>query len=106
MPAVYLETTNVSYLTAWNSLELIMAARQQITRDWWDHRRHDFDLFISQLVIDEASAGDSNAALRRLEVLEGMALLEANDDAHVLTDSLIRDLSLPERAAADALHIA
>jgi len=32
-PAVYLETTIVSYLTAWRSPELVMAARQEITRE-------------------------------------------------------------------------
>jgi hypothetical protein len=106
MPSVYLETTIPSYLTAWRSPELVMAARQQITRDWWDNRRHDFELFVSQLVIDEASAGDPAAAARRLEVLEGISLLEPHDDTQVLVDALIRDLSLPDRAAADAVHIA
>jgi hypothetical protein len=61
MPSVYLETTIPSYLTAWRSPEIVMAARQEITRDWWDHRRRDFELFVSQLVIDEASAGDPGA---------------------------------------------
>ncbi len=106
MPSVYLETTIPSYLTAWRSPELVMAARQQITRDWWDSRRHDFDLFVSQLVIDEASAGDPAAAARRLEVLEGIPLLGPHEDTQMLVDALIRDLSLPDRAAADAVHIA
>ena len=106
MASVYLETTIPSYLTAWGSPELVMAARQQITRDWWDNRRHDFELFVSQLVIDEASAGDSDAAARRLEILDGIPLLEPQDDTDVLVESRIRDLSLPDRAAADAVHIA
>ena len=106
MASVYLETTIPSYLTAWRSPELVMAARQQITRDWWDNRRHDFELFVSQLVIDEASAGDPDAAARRLEFLDGIPLLEPQDDTEVLVEALIRDLSLPDRAAADAVHIA
>jgi hypothetical protein len=83
-----------------------MAARQQITRDWWDTRRNDFELFISQLVIDEASAGDAAAAARRLEVLEGITLLEFGEDANVLSKLLVRELSLPARAESDAVHIA
>jgi len=106
MPSVYLETTIPSYLTAWRSPELVMAARQQITRDWWDTRRNDFELFISQLVIDEASAGDAAAAARRLEVLEGITLLEFGEDANVLSKLLVRELSLPTRAESDAVHIA
>ena len=105
-PAVYLETTIPSYLTAWRSPELIMAARQQITREWWDGRRDDFDLFVSQLVIDEASSGDPDAAARRMEILDGIPLLEPQEGADGLVQALVRDLSLPDRAAADAVHIA
>lgn len=106
MASVYLETTIPSYLTAWRSPELVMAARQQITREWWDNRRFDFDLYVSQLVIDEASAGDPVAAARRLEVLEGIPLLSAHDEIDILADALLEELQLPDRAAADALHIA
>jgi hypothetical protein len=106
MASIYLETTIPSYLAAWRSPELVMAARQQLTREWWDNRRHDFELFLSQLVIDEASAGDPDAAARRLEFLEGIPLLEPQQDTDVLARELIRELSLPERSAADAVHIA
>ena len=63
-PRVYLETTIVSYLTAWRSPQLVMAANQEATRDWWDGRKQNFDLFISQAVIEEASVGDRDAARR------------------------------------------
>jgi hypothetical protein len=106
MASVYLETTIPSYLTAWRSPELVMAARQQITREWWDNRRHDFELFVSQLVIDEASAGDPVAAARRLEVLNGIPLLSAHDEIDILAEALLAELSLPDRSAADAVHIA
>jgi len=104
--SIYLETTIPSYLTAWRSPELVMAARQEITRDWWDNRRSEFDLFVSQLVIDEASAGDADAVARRLAALEDIPLIEAQPGTDELVDALIRDLALPKRAAADALHIA
>jgi hypothetical protein len=106
MASVYLETTIPSYLTAWRSPDLIMAARQQITREWWDARRNDFELFISQLVIDEASAGDGSAAARRLEVLDGITLLEFGEDANALAKLLVLELALPARAESDAVHIA
>jgi hypothetical protein len=106
MPSVYLETTIPSYLTARRSPELVVAARQQITQEWWEHRRHAFDLFISQLVIDEASAGDAVAAARRLESLEGIPLLEPQAETADLVELLVRDLSLPDRATGDAVHIA
>ena len=71
---VYLETTIPSYLTARPSRDLVTVAHQQITREWWDTRRHAFALFVSQMVIDEASAGDPEAAIRRLEVVAFLPL--------------------------------
>jgi len=105
-PKVYLETTIASYLTAWRSRDLITAAHQQITREWWDTRRGGFELFISQIVIDEASEGDPDAAARRLEVLKELPLLSATEDGDELAETLIEQVPLPPKAAADALHLA
>ena len=57
-------------------------------------------------VLDEASAGDATAAARRLEVLTGVQLLDLDEDVYALAGELMRDLALPERAGADAFHIA
>lgn len=105
-PSVYLETTIPSYLTAWRSPDLVMAARQQITREWWDDRRQAFDLFVSEVVLFEASAGDPVAAARRLEILDGIPLLEPKEDSDEIVQALVDELALPDRAAADAAHIA
>ena len=43
-PTLYLETTVPSYLTAWPSRELIRAGDQQITKEWWQTRRVEFDI--------------------------------------------------------------
>ena len=64
-PKAYLETTIVSYLTARPSRDLITAANQHMTHDWWEDHRAQFVLYVSQLVIEEASAGDPEAATRR-----------------------------------------
>ena len=69
-PGVYLETTIPSYLTAWPSRDLVRAAHQQITRDWWDRRRAEFELYISQIVLRECQAGDATAADERLLLAE------------------------------------
>ena len=105
-PKVYLETTIPSYLTSRPSRDLVTAAHQQITREWWDTRRHDFDLFVSQMVIDEASAGDPEAATRRLEAVATLPLLDPQIEGIALAQMLIDSIPLPARAAADALHIA
>ena len=68
-PKTYIETSIVSYLTALPSHDLIRAAHQQVTRDWWA-TRGSFDLFTSQFVLDEAAAGDEGAAASRLATLQ------------------------------------
>lgn len=105
-PPVYLETTIPSYLTAWPSRDLIMAAHQQLTREWWDGRRADFDLFVSQFVLDEAGLGDPEAAKRRLELVAPLPLLGPTEDVYELAGQLIKHVPLPPKAGTDALHIA
>lgn len=105
-PRVYVETTVVSYLTALPSRDLVTAAHQQITREWWETRRTEFDLFVSQAVTQEASAGDSEAAGRRLAVLEELALVEVTEAAVSFAAEFVQQIPLPEQAALDALHIA
>ena len=65
---VYLETTIVSYLTARPNRDVVIAGHQQVTHEWWDIRRENYELCISQLVLGEAAAGDSQAAPERLAV--------------------------------------
>ncbi len=103
---VYLETTIVSYLTARPSRDLILAAHQEVTRQWWERRRADFEVYVSQLVLDEAGRGDPEAANRRVSLLAGMARLQMTDQAAGLARELIRAHALPREGIEDALHIA
>jgi hypothetical protein len=104
-PTVYVETTIPSYLTAWPSRDLVRAAHQQITREWWNHRA-EFDLYSSRLVVQECQGGDTQAAADRLAALAGMPLLAEGPEVSGLAEALMRDVPLPEKAAADSLHIA
>lgn len=105
-PTVYLETSVVSYLAAQPSRDLVTAAHQQITHAWWQERRPEFLVFASQVVIDEAAAGDPKMASRRMEILENIPLLEIDARVADLAAALIKRLPLPPRAGADAAHIA
>lgn len=61
-PSVYIETTIPSLLTAWPNRDVEIAAQQVATREWWEKRRHAFDLYVSADVLDEAERGDADAA--------------------------------------------
>lgn len=105
-PKVYLETTIVSYLTAWRSRDLVMAANQELTHEWWEGSRGAFDLFVSQAVLQECRAGDSGAAGRRMEILQDIPRLDMTEDVETLAANLMAGIPLPPKAKADALHIA
>ncbi len=102
---VYVETTFVSYLTAWPTRDLIIAGHQQITREWWQRQRDRFEFCISELVLEEARGGDPQAAQDRLEIVKNMAVLTTTTEAEALAAKLLDRGALPKKAAADALHI-
>jgi hypothetical protein len=104
-PKVYIETSVPSYLTAWRSRDLVVAGNQETTKDWWN-RRYDFDLYISEFVLQEVSSGDFNAAADRLKSLDGIPEIEITEEVAVIAEKLLADASLPSKARIDALHIA
>jgi len=71
MATVYVETTIVSYLPVRQNRDAVLAAHQTLTRSWW-RGRSAYELRISQLVLDEASAGDIVMRARRLRALRGL----------------------------------
>jgi hypothetical protein len=95
----------VSYLAAEPSRDLVVAAHQRITSQWWSQRTR-FRLFVSELVIQEAAAGDPGLAGRRLERIAGLGVLKIRDDAVRLAEALVDQGPIPVKASADALHIA
>jgi hypothetical protein len=105
-PRLYLETTIPSLLTAWPSRDVVIAAHQQVTREWWENKRTEYDLYISELVLLEAGAGDPVAARERLDVLRGLPLLDASLEVEHLTSRLLASKLIPPNAAADAGHLA
>jgi hypothetical protein len=105
-PKVYIETTIISYLTAWVSRDLVMAANQETTRQWWTERKEHFELYVSQAVIEEATGGDKEAARRRLETVGQIPILLITEEVKALAKLLIVQVPLAKRAQVDALHIA
>ena len=105
-PTLYLETTIPSYLKASPSRDLIIAGHQQITREWWDRRRKDFDIYVSQFVIDEASGGNPEMARERLKCIEQFSLLEITKGVSRLAEAILSAGLIPRKAATDSAHIA
>jgi predicted nucleic acid-binding protein len=103
---IYIETSIIGYLTARSSNNLILMANVETTRQWWDDRRSQFTLYISQVVLDEVARGDDKMASRRLEILRNFPLLEIDQAVQQLAAQFLSKSNLPPKASDDALHIA
>ncbi len=106
MARVYIETSIVSYLKQRPSGQVIAAARQLLTRKWWDFEREKYELRTSQYVLDEAGKGDPSLSAERLQSLSGIPLLGLPDEIPELATEILSRAILPATAQLDALHIA
>ena len=104
-PKIYIETSVISYLTSRTSRDLVTAARQQLTTDWWESQKSNYNLFISQPVVSEASDGDQQVAIKRMAVIKKLPLLEVTNESIEFAKFLVEETPFPENAAIDALHI-
>lgn len=103
---VYLESTIPGFLTSRISSHIVTAAKQLTTREWWEGKRHAYQLVVSQFVVDEVQAGDPEAARRRMAVLQGLEELEIKDEVLELYKSLLDSGLFPPKSKLDAAHIA
>jgi len=104
--SIFIETTIPSDYVSRPSRNLLQFARQELTREWWDGQRHEFYLFTSQLVLDEANEGEPAKAAQRLQLLESLELLDLNDQVEALATALVGRRILPATAIRDASHLA
>jgi predicted nucleic acid-binding protein len=103
-PTVYIETTVIGHIAAWDQTDVLVYARQIQSRRWWAIRDR-FDLVISQVVVDECTAGDATAASERLALITGIPVLTASEDVESLADELMNRRGIPNTEPRDALHI-
>ena len=104
--SVYLETTVVSYYTSKPSRDIIVLANQEITRQWWPYASKRYDIYISEIVFEEACLGDPDASELRLHRIEPFIYLELNDEVKKMTKVYMEELNLPEKSFRDAAHLA
>jgi predicted nucleic acid-binding protein len=105
-PRIYIETSIPSYLTARSSNDIRAMANQNTTIEWWENRRPEFEVFVSEFVVAESSQGHPEASARRLAAIEGIPELDITEEAQILAKALIAEGPLPKRAEIDAYHIA
>ena len=105
-PSVYIETSVISYVVARYSRDLVIAAHQQITQEWWEFALPKYEAFVSPIVIEEISRGDTQAAQSRLDKISSFSLLEIVPETRQLADAYFNAIKIPEKARADTYHLA
>jgi predicted nucleic acid-binding protein len=104
METIYIETTVVSYLVANPSRDSILAAHQQVTRQWWQNERMRYHCVTSREVLRESSLGDAEMSRRRAEALANFTVLSVEDSARDVVREILAKKLLPPNAAVDAIH--
>ena len=94
---IYIETSVVSYLVARRSENIVIAAHQASTLDFWG-KISDFDTYVSDIVIQEASKGDKTLAQRRSQIIEGFPVLRIDDEVKELARQFLNKLIIPKNA--------
>ena len=105
MNTIYIETSVVSNLRQRPSSQVVMAAHQLQTHRWWDNERTNYELVVSQYVIDEVSAGDPTLAADRLQTLDGIAVLPPAPEIPRIANEIMSRAILPPNAQVDALIV-
>ena len=86
--------------------DLIAAAHQQVTMEWWENVLPKLEPFISPLVIEEASRGDESASKLRLDKIAEFSVLEITSEVRELAELYFEKILIPDKARGDAFHLA
>lgn len=106
MATVYIESSVISYYTARPSRDLLTAAHQQITSEWWDKALPKLTPYISRYVLEEIEKGDAGAAKKRIDAAQTFLQLQMSRDVADLAAEYVRAIAIPGRAYTDAIHVA
>ncbi|MEQ8190105.1 MAG: type II toxin-antitoxin system VapC family toxin [Candidatus Eremiobacterota bacterium] len=106
MYRVYIETTIPSYLVSKPNRDIIVLTHQEITKIWWETQKSNYELYISEYVIQEIIRGDSSLSKKRVEILNDMTILEHNNFIENLVRTYLENLKFPVKAIIDLFHIA
>jgi hypothetical protein len=103
---VYIETSVVSYYTARPNRDVVVAGHQQATHDFWDRLGHDYEAFVSAVVLAESGKGNAEQAELRLQAIHPFRVIQITPEAQDLASRIIDGGGIPAEYPEDALHIA
>lgn len=104
---LYIETSVVSYLVARPSRDLLIAARQEATSEFWSKLNSlVFTGYVSTLVHQEAKQGDPEQVQKRMSAISSIDVLDIDQEAQALAEQILAAKAVPAEYPDDALHMA
>ena len=105
-PSVYLETSVISYCASEGARDIVILGKQTVTKEWWKSQIMAFSPFLSTIVLEEIQRGNPKMAKARSRLVDGIPVLGVNPEILDLAERVFKEIQLPRKAQADALHIA
>ena len=103
---IYIETSVVSYYTSKASRDVVIAGHQQATLDFWPLFSGNLSPYISALVVQESSRGNTEMSQKRLNAIKSFPVLPTTPESEQLAQTIIDNHGIPKKYPEDALHIA
>ena len=100
MSSIYLDTSVISAL-----FDEREPSRKQITDLWFNKYLHRYDVYISQVVIEELSRNQEPVRSKTLNRTQKLDLLPHTEGIEKLAERILIEKVLPAKSAADALHL-
>ncbi len=104
-PTVYLDSSVPSYWLG-QGPDPIVQARHLLTRRWWSEELPRFDVFVSQVVLEELAGGDRKRAAQRLGLVERFPILDVDEEVERAAQFYVDHLAMPRQDLRDAFHLA
>lgn len=105
MEQVYLETTIQSYLVSKESRDIIVLGHKELTKEWWLKNKNKYELFVSEIVIDEISQGNPDLIKERLEIIKEIKALKLTNEIENIASKYMEFFNFPDKLVRDIYHV-
>ena len=104
-PKVYVETSVIGAYFEERD-DVVSAAQRHWSRLWWNHISNQYDVIVSEGVINELADPDFKYSQSALSLVEMVPKVEISDEIRDIVNVYITRKLMPQGPLGDALHLA